>query len=296
MSLPTAAEMYDLWRAAWPERVPDRRGFEARLSSDDEIIWRRGHSGGLTALALGRAPETHPYAYLRLLIVHPEGQRQGLGRELVAELRERLGPQRLALGEERGHFFPGVTASSLPFWQKVGFRPTGGQCVDMVRDLRTDLAPAVFPEGLRCLDGHVPGVLEGALQLTSEVFSPRWHFDLQTVANVAPGQVLALLDGPRVIGFALTGRQDDPSVLPSFLYPQSLRQFGSGAEMVGGLGPIGLHPDWRGQGLGSAFMLACMHHLKGRGVELMGIDWTGIAPFYEKLGFQAWATYHHLRG
>lgn len=293
MTLPSPDEILELWREALPERVPQARGLVERLTNPAELLWQR-EGKTLVAVAAFRPSETHPYGYVRLLLVHPQWQRRGLGRKLVAEIRERLGPVPLALGEERGHFFSGAVPASVPFWEAAGFRRTGGESVDM----RCDLRPLNFealPAGFRLSSGAAQGALEGVFGLTEAVFSPRWTFDAQSVAARAPQQVLALWQGERVVGFALTGRQDDPAVLPSFLYPEALAA-GFGSVRVGGLGPVGLHPDWRGGGLGRALMLGAMDHLRQRGVEIMGIDWTGIAPFYEKLGFSEWARNVHMRG
>lgn len=291
---PSHAELLDLWQAAWPERLPSTAGLAQRLQNPAEWLWRRDHAGKLIAFAAYRAPETHSYGYLRLLLVHPNWQRRGLGAELVAEARRSLGPIKIALGEERGHFFPGATQSSLHFWEKVGFVATGAKCVDMRCDLR-ELPALNLPPHLRLTDAREPDILAGVLALTDAVFSPRWTADAQNAAQ-SPRQVLALAEDKKVLGFALTGLVDDPLVLPSCLYPNALRRGFAENTLVGGLGPIGLHPSVRGQGLGRDFMLAAMQHLKTRGAGVMGIDWTGIAPFYEKLGFSTWATYWHMRG
>lgn len=290
---PSLAEILALWHTTWPERLPSAAGLAQRLQTPAGLLWRRDDAGELRALAAYRVPETHPYGHLRLLLVHPQEQRRGLGTELVAQARRSLGPVQIALGEERGHFFPGAPAATFPFWEKVGFTPTGAKCVDMRRDLR-DLPALHLPPHLRVTDAREDGILAGVLTLTAAAFSPRWTADVQNAAQ-SPQQILALAEGKEVLGFALTGLADDPVVLPSVLYPGALRQGGS-AKVVGGLGPIGLHPKVRGQGLGREFMLAAMHRLRDRGAQVMGIDWTGIAPFYEKLGFSAWATYWHLRG
>ncbi|WP_291424519.1 GNAT family N-acetyltransferase [Deinococcus sp.] len=293
---PTLSETMSLWQRSLPGLVPHERALSARLHNPAELLWRRGTAGQLIALAAYRSPETHPYGYIRLLLVEPQWQRRGLGSELVGQMRGRLGTMPLALGEERGHFFAGATPESVPFWQQCGFRLTGSEPVDLRRDLRVTLPEPGLPAGLRVTDATESGVLEGVLGLTREVFSPRWTYDAGATGQLAPHQVLALARGPQVVGFAVIGTGDDPVILPSVLYPAALRRGLSDAARVGGLGPVGLHPDLRGGGLGRAFMLAAMQRLQRRGAEVMGIDWTGIAPFYEKLGFSVWRTHRQMRG
>lgn len=295
MSVPNFPEIAALWVAAWPECVPHPRGLADRLGEPSGWIWRRNPAGDLVAFAAFRPPESYPHGHLRLLLTHPEVRGTGLGRSLVREVRERLGPVPLAAGEERGHFLPGVPEASVSFFERVGFTPTGRVSVDMVVDLRSSLPEVSPPPTVRLTDGREEGVLAGVQALTDSVFSPRWTHDATAVATRAPQQLLALMEAGRVVGFALVGTEDDPVILPSFLFPGDLRGAVGTDGRAGGLGPIGLHPDLRGGGVGRAFMLAAMGHLRAGGVEAMGIDWTGIAPFYERLGFRTWVTYTHLR-
>lgn len=296
MTAPDVAEIARLWAGAWPERVPHPRGLEARLGGACGWVWRRGPAGTLVAFAAFRAPEAPGPGHLRLLLTHPAARGRGLGRALVAEVRDHLGPVALAAGEERGHFLPGAPEASARFFERVGFVPTGRVSVDMVADLRAPLPAAPLPARLRLTDAREPGILPAALALTQSVFSARWTHDAAAVARQAPQQLLALTDGSRVLGFALVGREDDPAVLPSFLFPDALRAAVGASGPVGGLGPVGLHPDLRGSGLGRALMLAAMQRLRASGVEAMGVDWTDLAPFYERLGFRTWARHVHLRG
>lgn len=296
MTPPTAAEIHTLWAAALPELLPHSRGLEQRLGDPAHLLQRRAPNGTLLAALALRPPEAYAHAHIRLLLVHPEFRRQGLGRSLMQEARERLGPVVLALGEERGHFLPAPTAASLPFFEALGFTRTGRESSDMALDLRSPLPAFILPPGFRVTDASQDDLIPPLLTFAETVFGPRWKHDAGAVAARDASQVLMLMQGPQVAGFALTGLETDAAVLPSFFFPDALRRAVGTDGLVGGLGPIGIHPDLRGGGVGSAFMLAAMSHLQTRGAQAMAIDWTNVAPFYERLGFREFVRYFHMRG
>ncbi|SMB92555.1 GNAT family N-acetyltransferase [Deinococcus hopiensis] len=295
MTAPTVAEIAALWTAAWPERVPHPRGLADRLGPLEGWAWTRDNAGRLVAFAAFRRPESYAHGHLRLILTHPARRGEGLGHALIRQVRERLGPVPLAVGEERGHFLPGATGANVGFFEHLGFVRTGRISVDMTADVRAPLPPFALSGSLRLTDAREEGILSAVQTLTDRVFSPRWTHDATAVGERSPAQLLALAQSSRVLGFALIGTEEDPAVLPSLLFPDALRAACGAQGLAGGLGPIGIHPELRGGGVGRAFMLAAMHRLRERGAEVMGIDWTGIAPFYEKLGFRVWQTYIHLR-
>lgn len=281
-----------LWQAALPQHPVSREGLAFRLKGPQNrrLIWRAGQ----LVAAAEIAPPAKPWAaesrtgHLRYLLVHSAWQRRGLGSELLAwaegRLRE-LGAGEAALGGEPWHFFPGPPEGQAAFFAARGYAVGAPAACDLRRELK-DLPPIPEAPGLRF------GPLEDAQALDAflrEVFPTRWRWDALEVARLAPRQVLVLTRGELVRGFALTGREGDPVPLPSFLWAAALT---GGAGIAGGLGPMGLHPDERGRGSGRALLRAAMHHLAARGVTHMGIDWTGIAPFYEESGFRVWRRYH----
>ncbi|WP_019009634.1 GNAT family N-acetyltransferase [Deinococcus aquatilis] len=296
VAVPNADELHALWAQAWPELVPHPRGFAHRLGDPAHLLYRRAPDGTLLAALALRPPEAYAHAHIRLVLVHPQARRQGLGRSLVSEARERLGPVVLALGEERGHFLPAPTAQSVPFFEALGFVRTGRESSDMACDLRLPLPAAVIPAGMRLTNAAEEGTVPPLLAFAEATFGPRWTHDASAVIARDPSQVLVLMNGPQVAGFALTGVETDAAVLPSFFFPEALRHAVGVSGLVGGLGPIGIAPELRGGGVGSAFMVAAMTHLQNRGAQAMAIDWTNVAPFYERLGFREFVRYFHMRG
>lgn len=291
----SAEQALELWSVAWPERLPHPRGLVARWHPEHVLAEMDG--GQVVGLVAYAPPGDHPHGHVRLLLVHPEYRGRGIGTALLERAEDRLrhlGAAFVALGEERGHFFPGAPEEVWPSFERRGYRPTGAVSTDLARNLADLPAPAPLPAGWRVTTGAEVDVLPAALDFVAATFSPRWRHD---AGLVAPPQVFALLHGDRVRGFALIGSEADPAVLPSFLWPRALARHATGDPdaPTGGLGPMGIDPEARGQGLGLALLHHAAWHLRGRGVRAMGIDWTGISPFYERLGFRPWLRHRHAR-
>jgi GNAT superfamily N-acetyltransferase len=90
-----------------------------------------------------------------------------------------------------------------------------------------------------------------------------------------------------VLGFAHLFHSRSSWIGPSIAWA------GRDASRVGGLGPMGVDPTLRGQGLGLALLDQAMVHLASLGVDEMVIDWTVLLEFYGKLGFVPRRHYQH---
>lgn len=65
-------------------------------------------------------------------------------------------------------------------------------------------------------------------------------------------------------------------------------------EALGGIGPLGVAPSYRGNHLGYDIVAAAVNSLIDAGVTEIIIDWTGLLDFYRKLGFEVWKSYSYL--
>ena len=288
-------DLLALWHAALPEHPVTREGLAFRLGG--EANRRLVVEGGRLVGAVEVAPPAKPWApestvgHVRYLLVHPAWQGRGIGGELLdwAEVRLRdLGAHDVVLGGEPWHFFPGPPEGRAGFFRARGYTVGAPAACDLRRELVSLPAPLDVP-GAQLGPLTDPAALDAFL---AEVFPGRWRWDARRVAERAPQQVLTLTRGEGVRGFALIGRSGDPVPLPSLLWGSALTH---GPGVAGGLGPMGLHQSERGRGAGRALLVAAMHALAGRGVTHMGVDWTGLAPFYEASGFAVWRRYHTAR-
>jgi len=281
----------DAWRAWWASR-----------DADPNLAWGvRGADGGLLGMILARAPQRTwsppDLAHIALLAVAPEARRQGIGgalyRQAVTALRER-GRSRLRIGAEPERFLPGVPAAAPPetwrFLRRRGLQP-GGVEVDCWLNLDDSaLARHPLPAGTE-LAAAPP---EFALTFVAEHFPGRWAEEVADAAALG-ATILLLRRAARPLGFALA-RPPLPALAAAGLTWTATRPWGPVAGGIAALGPLGLDPAVRGEGLGLALVAAAAGWLRAQGASAAVIDWTTLVGFYGRLGAHIWRVYQRMEG
>jgi predicted N-acetyltransferase YhbS len=241
---------------------------------------------------------------LSFIVVDEAASRRGIGSALLAGAERWLagrGAERLALGGDTYHFFPGQPLDGSPasialgaFLDERGFEAAEGPIEeDVVADLGAlDMAaiaaraPLADGYAFTLYDRSMRGAVEDFL---AAEFPGRWRSDTMEALDAGMrDRDLALLieESTRAIaGFARIYDKESALLGPG-VYWRALM----GSD-PGGLGPIGVARSARGRGLGLALLGLCMEELAGRGVRTMVIDWTDLGAFYAKLGFAAWKAY-----
>ncbi|MCH8063176.1 MAG: GNAT family N-acetyltransferase [Chloroflexi bacterium] len=145
-----------------------------------------------------------------------------------------------------------------------------------------DEAPAVdVPDGFALRPFRLGEDEEALTELQNTAFGENWGFSPNTVEQITarvrltpgdPEGIILVMDGERVAAYDWT--------------LQSLGAAGS----IGWISMTGVHPDYRGKGLGTLVVTAGINHLKANGVDTVELevdsDNVPARELYLKLGFK----------
>jgi GNAT superfamily N-acetyltransferase len=304
--------LLDLWSVRWGDRFPldlalwhqntdgDPRHFRAErcwIIEEDQAV------KGCLALKVPDEPlawagQDPRQAWISFLVV-PPGREHDVA-PLLDQVLRRLraaGFAGVAYGGDPAHFFPGVPEDDAALGRALsaaGFQP-GSAVHDLLGDLRDCRLPDHVEQTLQqaevtfgvCGQRDTPALLE----FVDAHFPGRWAYETRQRLEVepTPGDILLLKHGVAVIGLCHVYHRGSHRIGPSIYWRRAI------GERYGGIGPMGLGPSFRGQGLGLAALALAVEHLRGLGVERAVIDWTTSLDFYGRLGFRVWRTYRSWR-
>ena len=259
-----------------PERAGELAGLLAaaapheRLTADEllGVLWEDpGVVLGTDAGDGAVAAVTRRYGdvvagYVRLVAVHPEAQRRGLGRRLLGAAEAWLVEQGAAVaalgGEAPVYLWPGVDVTAvgmLCLAEAAGYQATGSE-LDM--SLPTTFRAPV-PEGVAVRRATSDDDVDALRDLVGRHW-PGWRVELD-----------------RAVASATVHGAFDPVGAPvGFCCHSVLR--------TGWLGPMGTDPAVRGGGVGAALVSAVCTDLMVARHDRVEICWVGPVRFYAKLG------------
>jgi mycothiol synthase len=215
-----------------------------------------GDEHGAAALTVKRHGDL-PAAWLVLIAVHPDHQREGRGRALVeacaAKARE-AGAADLHLGNAIPRYvWPGVDyrfTAALSLFEASGFQPYGAECnMAIATGFRADRPAEVVIE-------RETG--DGVVALAVARF-PHWVDEVER--GTTAGTCFAARAGGVTIGFACHS-----------------------VNRRGWIGPMATDPDRQRAGVGRALLGALCADLAAQGHAEAEIAWVGPVGFYAKAG------------
>lgn len=278
--------LVDFWNRCAPEPFAmDRRAMLEYLRFPGAQVWTEGHSW--RGLLWGR-PNASPPS-LDALLVLPEHRRQGHGRRLVQAFTRRLTSPAWRFGGGERHWVPGLPEACR---QAHGFFLALGMVPDWeAHDLlwqASELHPRWPwpPSRFRLLHPQEAPRLVELLQH----FGRRWQRDterrLQAWNQGSEETVMGGFEQGRLVAFCHMWTPWSRELGPSTFWLERQRDL-----HWAGIGPLGVHPELRGRGLGVGVVQAALHCLRQRGIQRIGVDWTGLPEFYLRCGFSPWQRY-----
>jgi len=283
-----------------------RQCLEANPSARPEdgcLAWaENGRLVGFGYLGLHRLdlPETAAFqkrGQIQAVVVDPPVRRRGIGRRITGHLAAMArdhGIERLEAGGGMFYLWGGMP-DDLPgaaaFSEAMGF-----ELGDVSWDLRGDVADLRVHEGSAALLHEKDLTVEPATAadvgvalafLLDEFGGEWWHETSWFLAEGGdPATLLLLRDASNeIIGLARIHRADIRPIGPPHFW--AARR----PPAAGGLGPIGIAAERRGQGLGRALLVVALDRLRRAGLSDIVIDLTSLLGYYGSHGFRPWMTW-----
>jgi GNAT superfamily N-acetyltransferase len=300
-----ADAVYDLWQAAlgpvWPVTPDLLKGVltehPAYHEGDHFVAERHGRMVGFAATQVYRgAPAPEPRGGIAAIVVDPQARRRGIGAALHAAAVEHLrqtGMRRAQLaGGAAARFWPGVPVNlpeAIAFFRACGWEFTETSH-DLVRHLRDYATPAGIYQRVA---GEPIAIQVATAEDVPEVLAfearefPSWSDGFRGIAGAGDhADLLVARDARRAIVGTLEMFGPQPhSVSASFVWKRLL------GDDMGGLGAVGVAPEARERGIGTAMVARASEILRERGVGQSHVGWTWLLDFYGRLGYRPWREY-----
>jgi GNAT superfamily N-acetyltransferase len=308
-----APHVVRLWNDAigdtFPLREPVlRQCIEENPSARPEdgcLAWSEsGHLVGFGYAGFHRLerPETESFrarAQIQAIVVDPAVRRRGIGRQIAGRLagkaRDR-GIERLEAGGGMFYLWGGMPddlPDAAPFSEAIGFE-LGEVSWDLrgdVTDLRVDDdSTALLRKGDLTVEPATDADTAAALAFLLAEFGGEWWSETGwfLAEGGDPATLLLLRDAERrIVGLARIHGPDTRPVGPPHFW--AARR----TPAAGGLGPIGIAAERRGQGLGRALLVVALDRLRRAGLTDVVIDLTSLMGYYGSHGFRPWMTWRH---
>lgn len=235
-----------------------------------------------------------PEGHLMLLLVAPAYQRQGVGSMLHAHaltsLKQR-GTAQIQLGGGFYYLWQGVPINlpgAWPFFEAHGWKEVE-RSFDLVREMAGYITPSSIYERLRptITIAQATATDVDAILAFEEQHFPQWlqHYQRVLHHHGYADVVVAKESHQGIVGTSFV------KDLHAAWWQYEIRWLSLLGENTGGVGPLGVAPTMREQGIGLALAARVTELVHERGFKRSYIDWTWLVDWYGRLGYQVWQEY-----
>ena len=232
--------------------------------------------------------------WISLIYVCPQYRNKGIGSKLLNRVESEFSKLRkeiIYIGKDFYNFFPGLPIDlkkSLSWFEKRGYKRLYNTC-DLIRNkdkkitlrnqnIKYVLANQINKNDLiEFLDKNWPG------RWTKEAMD---YFDQGGNGR----EYLVGLDEGKICAFAKVNFPSTPTKYIS--YNLTWREK---FDSLGGIGPLGVNINYRGQKIGYDIIAEAINRLIDSGADNIIIDWTNLLDFYRKFEFEVWKSYEYLQ-
>jgi mycothiol synthase len=208
--------------------------------------------------------------FIDLLVVDRAWQRQGVGRQLAAEMEQLLasrGCQRIGLAGHSPHYaWPGVAihyTAAVCFADDLGYRRQGCEVNMDVDLLRASLDTGASEDRLRAVGIEVrlaraddDGPLQESLRYT---WQPSWVTELAAALRGGDAGLHIAVQNKSYVGFCAYGLNRPHEV-----------------------GPVGTSPELRKLGIAGVLLKRCLADQRDRGLTAAELVWAGPLSYFSR--------------
>lgn len=230
--------------------------------------------------------------WIQVLTVASNYRNSGVGTSLLRKAENAFKQReisKIVLGKDPWHFFPGIPFEydSVKTWfERRGYAYTH-RVYDMYRNYSAEEPCRLSRRrGIRfylmgeCAKGKL-------LAFLNRCFPGRWEYEaIQYFERGGTGREYVIFEiNGEIKGFCRINDSRSPFIAQNTYWAPLFD------SELGGIGPLGIDPELRGRGYGTALVQAGIYFLRKRGIQHVVIDWTDLTEFYGKLGYRVWKSY-----
>ena len=277
----------------------------------NDASWVVFEDGKLVGFIIGKRYDNDPdipkyidKGWISLFYVSFDYRNKGIGNNLLEKCEEGLVKYKvnsISVGSDLENFFPGIPSDfdnlTDVFLKKRGYN-VGRYTHDLIKILSSndilendDSLEITLNDNKETIYFRYATIddKDNVLEFFKEHFFGRWYSEAKEYFNDNDivSEYLIALHNNKVIGFL----RCNYGLIKKSSYNNTWR---FNFEKLVGVGPLGINPLYRHNGLAKHLLLKCASDAYKMGYKEAMIDWTGLMYIYQKYGYQVWKCYSYV--